>query len=106
MIDEVGLEKRERDWIKKKKKTSGSPAGKEKQKGDETQLHGKDVCVFCVCTRLSALLLEEAPEAGQGILPPREPSDTGWSRSTPPSRSGCGLRVAVPPAADALQLSA
>lgn len=55
MIDEGGwgLEKRERDWIKKKKKKlPGLLTGKgEKQKGDETQLHGKDVCVFA-CARV------------------------------------------------------
>lgn len=41
--------KRERLDLKKKKKLPGLLTGKgEKQKGDETQLHGKDVCV-CVC---------------------------------------------------------
>lgn len=51
MIDEGGwgLEKRETGFKKKKKKLPGLLTGKgEKQKGDETQLHGKDVCV-CVC---------------------------------------------------------
>lgn len=71
VIDEGGwgLEKRETGL--KKKKLPGLLTGKgEKQKGDETQLHGKDVCVcvcVCVCTRLSALpsaRRREAPGAG------------------------------------------
>lgn len=46
--------KRERETglKKKKKKLPGLLTGKgEKQKGDETQLHGKDVCVFA-CARV------------------------------------------------------
>lgn len=49
-----GLEKTERLDLKKKnkKKLPGLLTGKgEKQKGDETQLHGKDVCVFA-CARV------------------------------------------------------
>lgn len=53
VIDEggVGVGK-ERETGLKKKKLPGLLTGKgEKQKGNETQLHGKDMCVFA-CARV------------------------------------------------------
>lgn len=82
--------KRERLDLKKKKNFRVSWPGREKNKR-ETRHNSTGrmfvfVCVF-ECARVWApfLLFGEGrlPGRVRSILPPREPSDIGWSRSTP-----------------------
>lgn len=65
----------------------------EKQKGDETQLQRKDVCVCGVCARACApfhfwLRGERLPQRTGSILRPGDPSDPRWVSITLSSHGG------------------
>lgn len=68
----------------------------EKQKGDETQLQGKDVCVrgVCLCVSVRARARAPAPSpVKRGFRSrehlPKEPSEPWWVQTAPSSHGGC-----------------